>query len=148
MDLDGWAEEEVPPPTDADAPPQYDAPFYMADVRMDDHPDAPPDADAPTDAAPPVDASRPAATRDAGAALADAAARPAGVATLKIGAQPWGEVFVDGVKQKNRAPGTFPVTAGKHVVEVVFPEADPPRKQRFTVDLAPDQTTELFAELN
>ena len=26
MDLDGWAEEEVPPPTDADAPPQYDDP--------------------------------------------------------------------------------------------------------------------------
>jgi hypothetical protein len=26
VDLDGWAEEEVPPPTDADAPPQYDDP--------------------------------------------------------------------------------------------------------------------------
>jgi hypothetical protein len=26
VDLDGWAEEKVPPPTDADAPPEYDDP--------------------------------------------------------------------------------------------------------------------------
>ncbi|HEY4175740.1 MAG TPA: serine/threonine-protein kinase [Kofleriaceae bacterium] len=91
--------------------------------------------------------------RDASLAAIDAApkpdaslTRPAGTATLVIGANPWGEVYIDGEKQRLRAPNTFTVPAGKHAIEVVFPEDEPPKKQAFTVDLGTDARQEVFAD--
>jgi hypothetical protein len=88
------------------------------------------------------------APRDAGAlpAPVDAKpARPVGMATLKIGADPWGEVSIDGVP-KGRAPLRLQVSAGKHVVEVVFAGEDPPRKKSFPIDVAADGTETVFAD--
>jgi len=76
---------------------------------------------------------------------ANAIVRPAGIATLKIGADPWGEVLVDGVR-KGRAPLTLQVTAGKHVVEVVFAGEDPPRKKSFPIEVSADATQDVFAD--
>jgi serine/threonine protein kinase len=90
-----------------------------------------------------VDAGTPLA-RDASVATVDAAVRPAGVATLVIGADPWCEVLVDGEK-RGRAPGTFKVSAGKHTIECVFspPDADA-KKQAWKIDVAADANEEKF----
>ena len=67
----------------------------------------------------------------------------AGTARLIVGADPWGEVALDGAPL-GRAPGAWTVPAGPHDVEVVFP-GDPPQRQRFHVDLAPGGSEQLFA---
>ncbi len=80
--------------------------------------------------------------------LADAApepATPAGDATLVIGADPWGDIFVDGVK-KGRTPATLVVPAGKHAIEVMFRGDDPPRMMRFTVDLRAGEIRQIYAD--
>jgi serine/threonine-protein kinase len=66
----------------------------------------------------------------------------AGTGTLKVGANPWGEVYLDGHKL-GRAPNAWPIAAGAHVVEVVFPVGDPPPRRRFAVDVAPGETESL-----
>jgi serine/threonine-protein kinase len=139
-------------------------------IQLDDAPAAPRDAavpavvptpDAPSDsepvpvpdAAPPPDAAitivRPPPPRiDAGVALArpDAAA-VVGTATLRFGADPWAEVFVDG-KSIGRTPiAAVPVAAGHHTIELVYsPENAPSRKQTFAVDVAAGETKPLFAQ--
>ena len=148
--------EAVLNPRDAgiDAVPFYlkqDAPPGALDAAPIDG--ASPAIDAALDAAidaplaPPVDAGRAPPARDGGggAPVIDAAvARPAGTATLVIGADPWCEVIVDG-DNKGRAPGTFKVSAGKHAIECVFspPDADP-RRQSWKVDLGADAREEKF----
>jgi serine/threonine protein kinase len=116
------------------------------------------------DAAPPVDALASAVVdadttppRDAGPKLprdaaptsvpvdASTTVRPTGTATLKVGADPWGEVVVDGVP-KGRAPLTLQVAAGKHQVEVVFAGEDPPRKKTYTIEVTANATEDLFAD--
>jgi eukaryotic-like serine/threonine-protein kinase len=123
-----------------------------------------PDAGAPPSDAPPPRtraASPPEPGRDAGPrpprpdprvpveppARADAgAARPAGTATLTIGANPWGNVLVDG-KRIGRTPiERLPVSAGRHVVEVIFGGEDPPRTLRYTVDLADGEARDVLAD--
>jgi serine/threonine protein kinase len=111
------------------------------------------DADEPADAAisdaPAIDA--PAESRDAGTRRADAsratrdAAINAATATLKVGAIPWGEIYIDG-KLVGRTPRELTVAAGHHTVEVVFPAETPPRKQTFAVDLASGETKSVQAE--
>ncbi len=142
-----------------DAQPKLDAPFYMFE------PDAPPDTrpviaddaaivdaaepDAPATIAdarvvePPRDAARP---RPDAATPAPDAAVATGTAKLKIGANPWGDIVIDGVPAKRRTPATIDVPAGKHVVDVIFSGDDPPQKKTFTVDVAPGQTFPIQAD--
>jgi hypothetical protein len=142
-----------------DAQPKLDAPFYAFE------PDAPPDGepiysdgpifsstDAPIDA--PIDAPPDAhVERDAGVKVkADAAVPPpdaavvvAGKATLKIGANPWGDIKIDGVAS-GRTPKTIEVTAGKHLVEVTFSGDDPPVKKSFPIDVTPGQNLPIQAD--
>ena len=145
-------------------------PPLAADAR-----DAGLDADAPGDAAPmlvidagppprdaaerPRDAQVAARPRDAEPAPHDARldaphdarldarvdARPAGTATLRIGADPWGEIVIDGVR-RGRTPARIEVSAGKHVVEVIFAGEDPPRRQTFPVELAAGATFDVVAD--
>ena len=131
-----------------DAAPKLDRPFYL------DEPDA---ADAviadtkpvePTDAppAPPDDTPlRDAGTRSRDAGVADAGPRVTGTAKLKIGADPWGEIYIDGTA-RGRTPAELEVGAGRHVVEVVYRGEDPPRKKTFTVELSPGETRPVQAD--
>lgn len=102
---------------------------------------------APTDAG--ARATRPGPATlapDAGAAVAlPAPPRPAGEATLVIGANPWGDIYVDGAR-KGRTPTTLVVPAGKHAIEVVFGGEDPPRTKRFSIDLRAGETQQLDAD--
>ncbi len=139
-----------------DAQPKLDAPFYAFE------PDAPPDTepmdpmrtdagvvdtgpDAPEDAhvsEPPRDAVRvkpDAATPDAAVIV------PTGTATLTIGANPWGDITIDGVK-RGRTPKSIEVTAGKHLVEVTFSGDDPPVKKSYPIDVTPGQNLPIQAE--
>ncbi len=137
-----------------DAAPKEDAPFYML-------PDAAPDAVIAADAAPPLidgvlatpDAAfaRDAApARDADVTPRDAArpradATTTGTATLNIGADPWGEIVIDGAK-RGRTPKTLEVSAGPHRIEIVFAGEDPPLTRTFSVDLADGATKEIVAD--
>jgi len=154
-----------------DAAPKEDAPFYMlADAGT--APDAPAvDAAPPIDAATEPDAvaaavADAAPVRDAGVLAPrdavpardadelpplDAGARPrvdaaaTGTATLNIGADPWGEIVIDGTK-RGRTPKTLEVSAGPHTIEIVFAGEDPPRTKSFSVDLADGATKDLVAD--
>jgi hypothetical protein len=98
-------------------------------------------------------------TRDAGTRHGDAPTRPTmdasmptidataakGTATLQVGADPWGEIYVDG-KSAGRTPKELTVTAGHHTVEVVFAGETPPRKQTFAVDVANGETKPIQAD--
>lgn len=115
--------------------------------------DAAPDA-APIDA-PPVDAPPPRADaavhaivmppRDAAVVKPDVAA--IGSATLTLGADPWGEIFVDG-KSYGQTPRAITVAAGHHTVEIVFPAVTPPRKQTWSVDLSTGDNKPLQADFH
>jgi len=151
-----------------DAAPRHDAPFYLLE------PDATPATSPTGDAAePPIDAAEHAisatatdappseAPRDAGVRLPrpdarepgelttrlDAgAARPPGNATLTIGANPWGNVLLDG-KPIGRTPiDRLSVPAGHHVVQVIFGGEDPPRTLSYTIDLAGGEAKDLLAD--
>jgi hypothetical protein len=129
----------------------------MVAARPDAAPPAIPDAAPapPADAAPPAipDAAvkvRPDAGAkrrpDAGApARPDAAPGPATMGSLKVGADPWGEVYVDGKKLGN-APNQWPVKTGKHQVVVVFPGPDGEVKKPFTVTVKEGETSSVFAD--
>jgi tRNA A-37 threonylcarbamoyl transferase component Bud32 len=138
--------------TDDDARRRYfDAPAEIDAAPVDAVSEAPGDAggsgDTPSGA--PSDAAiepRDAGPRrvDAGRAATDAAIKTA-TATLKVGATPWGEIYIDG-KPVGRTPRELTVTAGHHTVEVVFPAESPPRKQTFSVDVASGETKAVQAE--
>jgi len=132
--------------TDRDAAVVADAPALVLDT-------APP-VDAAVADAPPADAAVPdsppphradAALRPDARSVDAAVVTPAGSATLKVGADPWGEIYVDG-KPMGRTPRELAVTAGHHTVEIVFPAETPPRKQTFAVDLADGETKPLQAD--
>jgi serine/threonine protein kinase len=97
------------------------------------------------DAVPPPRDAGPAVVRRPDAAVARPDAAKAAMATLKVGAIPWGEIYIDG-KLVGRTPREISVTAGSHTVEVVFPAETPPRKQTFVVDLASGETKSVQAE--
>jgi serine/threonine protein kinase len=156
-----------------DAAPKLDAPFYMlADAAMDGTAAAAPDGPVATSsdsgiavdgAAAVIDAIAIAvvdagivrdaevSSRDAGPRpRADAGASPidakvTGTAKLVLGADPWGEIVIDGVK-RGRTPQTIQVSAGHHVVEIIFPGVDPPKKETYTVDLADGGEKELIPD--
>jgi serine/threonine protein kinase len=140
-----------------DAQHKLDAPYYMFE------PDAPEDAapalaDAGLDDAtiadvptiqPPADARVLEPVRDAGRPKPDAgtpdAAVTTGTAKLTIGANPWGDIFIDGTP-RGRTPKAIDVPAGKHVVDVVFSGEDPPVKKSFSIDVTPGQTFPIQAD--
>lgn len=112
-------------------------------------------ADAGVDAPSPIDARRN-VPHDVGHAHHDAqtirastdagvASPPRGNAKLAVGADPWGEIYIDG-KSAGRTPREITVTAGRHTVEIVFPAEQPPRKQTFAVDLATGERKSVQAD--
>ena len=122
-----------------------DAPPAVVDARA--HPERGPDGAESKDAAPlPIDAAvrvpRDAAVKPP---RIDAAA-PSGTGTIKVGARPWGEVYIDGKKQAKTAPNSFPAGAGPHEVVVVFPGEGGEVRKTFRVDVRPDQTESVFAD--
>ena len=144
-----------------DAAPKLDAPFYML-------PDASAAVPEPVDAAI-VDAVTPdaavAAAIDAGvepprrdaavklpidasivAPPADAkVVAPTGTGTVEIGAEPWGDIVVDG-KPRGRTPATLTLSAGPHTIEVIFGGEDPPRSKTFSIQLGAGATEKKFAD--
>ena len=147
-----------------DAPPRPDAHvFYVEpdEAAVDAGPDDALINDAPADArgaALPGDARgsvhdagpRP-ARPDARVALelpldAAAAPRPTGTAILTVGANPWGNVLIDGKKIGRTPIEHLSVAAGHHVIEVVFGGEDPPRTQRYVVDLSDGETKDVLAD--
>lgn len=139
---------------DIDAGVKRDAPAYMSrfdDAYIDDIVDAPPTTATPP--LPPFDAgvadAASIATHDARKIepRIDAAVvqTPRGSATLQVGADPWGDIYVDG-KSMGRTPRELKVAPGHHTVEIVFPAENPPRKQTFAVDLANGETKPLQAD--
>ncbi|MBV8758761.1 MAG: serine/threonine protein kinase [Deltaproteobacteria bacterium] len=123
--------------------------------RVDAAIDAPGDAagDAAPDAPQPADApvTRPDAavrmTIDAAVAHDAAPADAAGTATLTVGADPWGNITIDG-KSYGQTPKTITVAAGHHMVEIVFPAESPPRKQTFAIDVTAGETKPIQADFH
>ncbi len=137
-----------------DAAPKLDQPFYLLpDASVDSllaGPDAMPDADAAAVAdamiPPPRDAAhKPAVDAAIIAPATDAKLAPAGTATIQIGAEPWGDIVIDG-KPRGRTPATLTVSAGKHTIEVIFAGEDPPRTRTYVLDLAAGATDKKFAD--
>ncbi|HEU0036350.1 MAG TPA: protein kinase [Kofleriaceae bacterium] len=122
--------------SDASALP--DAPYWMIEADAPSPPDAAPEPDALDVDAASVALDAAPIVRDAGHARADAAVtvdaapRATGTGKLVIGANPWGEIVIDGVP-RGRTPREIEVPAGKHVVDVIFKGEDPPRKKSFAV---------------
>jgi tRNA A-37 threonylcarbamoyl transferase component Bud32 len=147
--LHGGEEAGIVEPVHADAAPTPDAIALTTPLE-----DAMPAVDAPPlevtridggirrsdAAAPPIIAPR------ADAGVVDAAV-PRGTATLAVGADPWGEIYVDG-KLVGRTPRKVTVPAGHHTVEIVFPAETPPRRQTFAVDLAAGDTKPIQADFS
>ncbi len=156
-------------PATASAPVDARAAVAAPDAAPPDGPPAPIDAAPTLDAAPltdaagaprlpvdagpvrvavdagiPIDAGPVRVTVDAGPIDA-AAARAMGV--IKVGANPWGQVAIDG-KAVGNAPNQWPVPVGKHVVEVTHPgeagAAD--ARQTFHVDVEADEIESVFAD--
>nr|MBA2543542.1 PEGA domain-containing protein [Deltaproteobacteria bacterium] len=136
-----------------DAGVKYDAPFYMFEpdappdtiaVAIDDAALVEPDAMVDAAAARVIDPAR-----DAGArAKPDAAvATPpdAGTGKLTIGANPWGDIVIDGAP-RGRTPKAIDVPAGKHTVEIIFSGEDPPVKKTFPIEIAAGQTLPVHAD--
>ena len=108
--------------------------------------DAVPDAAAIADAAPAPDAGR-RPPRDAGTVRPKIdAGVTSGSGTIKVGAAPWGEVYIDGKKQAKTAPSSFRVPAGPHEVVVVFPGEGGEVRKSFRVDVADGETEQVFAD--
>jgi hypothetical protein len=117
--------------------------------------DAPPDAPdidasladaAELDAGPSRDAG-PRTKPDASIATTPVDAAPVvrGTAVLKVGANPWGEVVIDGIA-RGRTPFEVTLPAGRHVVEIIFKGEDPPRSTKKTVDLKAGETETVEAD--
>jgi serine/threonine protein kinase len=138
-----YADASVTAPTDAGA---VDGPPLL--VTRVDSSVALPDADAIVkDAGVRRGDAAIAVTPRVDAAIAKSVDAGAATATLKIGADPWGEIYVDG-KPMGRTPRELVVSAGRHTVEIVFPAETPPRKQTFAVDLAAGEAKPLQADFN
>ncbi len=86
-------------------------------------------------------------TTDAALVRDATAANATGTATLKVGADPWGNIVIDG-KSYGQTPRTITVAAGHHTVEIVFPAETPPRKQTFAIDVTAGETKPIQADFH
>jgi len=131
-------------PTDAPATPSIDAPpiatsidagvaRHDAGTRVHDSGAMPARPDA-------------AAHEDAGLVGRPDASTAAATATLSVGANPWGEVFVDGKKMPAHAPFDFHITPGHHEVKVVFPLETPPIEKTCSIDVKDGETARCDAD--
>lgn len=114
-----------------------DAPAVLADAPAP-RPDAP--LAAPRDAGvkPITDAGVKPLVDAATEPRPDAKPAPTGTGTVEIGADPWGDVIVDGTKRGRVPPGmTLSLPAGRHTIEVIYGGEDPPRTKSFSIDLKP-----------
>lgn len=66
-------------------------------------------------------------------------------ALVKVGANPWGEIFLDG-KPAGRTPRTLSVSPGHHEIEVAFPVVTPPRREIYRLDLSAGETRSVLAD--
>ncbi|MEZ4359606.1 MAG: protein kinase [Kofleriaceae bacterium] len=92
----------------------------------------------------PADAGEPRPPRDARPKAADAPPRTE-PAFIKVGANPWGEILLDGVPA-GRTPQTLTVSAGRHEVEVTFPVSDPPQRETYRLQLGAGETRAVLAD--
>ena len=140
IDAAGHTGQAAPPPLDAAEPP-VDATDVVRPTATDAHRIEPVRDAGPRPPRP--DAGEPGGltTRiDAGAS------RPTGTATLTVGANPWGNVLLDG-KPIGRTPiDHLSVPAGHHVVNVIFGGEDPPRTLSYTIDVASGEAKDLLAD--
>lgn len=67
-------------------------------------------------------------------------------ATLTVGANPWGNVYVDGVRLPQHAPADFAIKPGRHQVRVVFPAESPPLEKVCTIEIAAGETKRCDAD--
>ncbi len=127
-----------------------DAPVVIAVGARDAAIDAPISVLAPADAGiapPPRDASPSIHVAHVDAGAPDAATAVAtGTATLRLGASPWGDVYIDGKKQVGRAPNTFVVSAGHHDVRIVFSAETPSPEKKFSVEISAGETQGFMAD--
>lgn len=79
--------------------------------------------------------------------LRDAPATPREQATLRVGAIPWGEVFIDGIAV-GRTPLERHISAGEHQIEIRFPVGSPPRSETYRVQLVGGETKRLLADFS
>ncbi|MBK9032748.1 MAG: PEGA domain-containing protein [Myxococcales bacterium] len=101
---------------------------------------------APVDAAPIAIDARAASAPPPDVRAAPPDARPpAAKGQLRVGADPWGEVFLDG-RRLGRAPNQWDVPAGAHVVEVVFPGEAGEVRRRFEIDVPAGERASVFAD--
>jgi serine/threonine-protein kinase len=144
-----------------DAMPKHDAAYYaiFGEAGVPVTPDAAAPTDAPAtpppsiDAAPappPIDAGHRVVAVDAGvlAATHPDAARPAiaASATLKIGADPWGDIVLDGVALGRRTPAELTVSAGHHEVKVIYSGDDPPQAKTLSIDVGAGEVRTVQAD--
>ncbi len=95
-------------------------------------------APAPIDARPRFDARRKVVRK-----RVDAAVRaPRAFGSLRVGANPWGEVYL-GARKLGRTPNTWKVPVGKHVVLVKFPVPGREQTRRFNVTIRKGAETSL-----
>ena len=70
---------------------------------------------------------------------------PRDPAQIKVGANPWGEVYLDG-KLAGRTPMTLTVPPGRHEIEVAFPVGETPRRETYRLDLGAGETRSVLAD--
>ena len=71
-----------------------------------------------------------------------AASPPAQPGTLKVGANPWGDVYRNG-RKLGRAPGAWSLPPGPHTIEVIFPVAGREQKREFNIHIQSGEVTSL-----
>ena len=76
----------------------------------------------------------------------DAEAVATGTATLKLGADPWAKVYIDGKLQKANAPSSYQVSAGHHDVKLVYDAESPAREKAYPIDIKIGETQSYQAD--
>ncbi len=134
------APHETPARVDAAIAPPRDAPPAPIDARP-----TPAPHDARVVAPRTLDAPRVVTVQRDAAPSSTGSNTPREQATLRVGAVPWGEVYIDGVAV-GRTPLERRVAAGEHQIEIRFPVGSPPRSETYRVQLVAGETKRLLAD--